>query len=222
MRNRWWAAPVLAGGAVVLAACGSSASPSTAGARLPARARRRRSSRATPRRRRSQSGRAVQAGHRADDGQGQTIYWFAIDTPTKSNCTGSCATYWPPVLGKAVAASGTSLPHGFGTITRSGGQVQATYDGHPLYTYTADTAPGQVSGNGMNVSGGLWWAMTPAGSQASRARGRQLVLEQLIRGRLLGAGRPGSRRGTVGGKAARVVRLLTVPFPVPPAGRSSR
>ena len=104
--------------------------------------------------------------HHPDHREGQAIYWFAIDTPTKSNCTGSCATYWPPVLGKVTAAPGSNLPHHFGTITRSGGQVQATYDGHPLYTYAADTAPGQVSGNGLNVSGGLWWAMTPSGSKA--------------------------------------------------------
>jgi predicted lipoprotein with Yx(FWY)xxD motif len=96
--------------------------------------------------------------------QGKTLYWFAIDTSTTSKCSGTCATYWPPVLGTPSAAAGTSLPKGFGTITRSGGQVQATYDGHPLYTYMGDTAAGMVSGNGLNLSGGLWWAMTPAGT----------------------------------------------------------
>jgi predicted lipoprotein with Yx(FWY)xxD motif len=168
MRIRWWAAPILASGAVALAACGSSASPSTSGS--PAS-----SSSAPAAQQQSHAAsssvtirtRSTKLGTVLTTATGQTIYWFAIDTPTKSNCTGSCATYWPPVLGKAVGASGTSLPHGFGTITRSGGQVQATYDGHPLYTYTADAAPGQVSGNGLNVSGGLWWAMTPAGSKSA-------------------------------------------------------
>jgi predicted lipoprotein with Yx(FWY)xxD motif len=97
--------------------------------------------------------------------QGHTLYWFAKDTPTASNCSGSCATYWPPVLGKPTAASGTSLPMGLGTITRSGGQLQATYDGHPLYTYVSDSAAGMTSGNGLNASGGLWWAMTPTGAK---------------------------------------------------------
>jgi predicted lipoprotein with Yx(FWY)xxD motif len=96
---------------------------------------------------------------------GKTLYWFAIDTSTTSKCTGTCVTYWPPVIGKPTAAAGTSLPHGFSTITRSGGQTQATYDGHPLYTYAGDSAAGMVSGNGLNLSGGLWWAMTPAGSK---------------------------------------------------------
>lgn len=100
---------------------------------------------------------------------GMTLYWFAPDTSTKSNCTGSCATYWPPVIGKPAAAAGMSLPKGLGTITRSNGQKQATYDGHPLYTYAADTAPGQIKGNGLNVSGGLWWAMTPSGAKLGAA-----------------------------------------------------
>jgi predicted lipoprotein with Yx(FWY)xxD motif len=95
---------------------------------------------------------------------GHALYWFAIDTSSKSNCNGSCASYWPPVIGRAVAAAGTSLPHGFGTIKRADGQVQATYDGHPLYTYAGDTTAGQVTGNGLKVSGGLWWAVTPSGS----------------------------------------------------------
>ncbi len=102
--------------------------------------------------------------------QGFTLYWFAIDTPTKSNCNGSCATYWPPVTGKPTAASGVSLPGTWGTIKRSDGSTQATYDGHPLYTYKADSAAGQTSGNGLNVSGGLWWAMTPSGAKPAAAK----------------------------------------------------
>jgi hypothetical protein len=52
-----------------------------------------------------------------------------------------------------------------GTITRPGGATQATYDGHPLYTYAGDTAPGQAKGNGLNASGGLWWEMTVSGAK---------------------------------------------------------
>jgi predicted lipoprotein with Yx(FWY)xxD motif len=93
---------------------------------------------------------------------GFTLYWFAIDTSTKSNCTGSCATYWPPVKGPATAGSGVTGT--LGTITRSDGTTQVTYDGHPLYTYVGDTAPGQNKGNGQNLSGGLWYEETPSGS----------------------------------------------------------
>jgi predicted lipoprotein with Yx(FWY)xxD motif len=173
MRNRWWAAPVLAGGAALLAACGSSAAPSTSGSTAPA------SSGGSSAPATQQSGtragaitigtHSTSVGTVLTNAQGKTLYWFAIDTPTMSKCTGSCATFWPPVIGKPAAAAGSSLPHGFGTITRSDGQVQATYDGHPLYTYMGDSSPGQVSGNGLNASGGLWWAMTPTGAKPAKA-----------------------------------------------------
>ncbi len=109
--------------------------------------------------------RSTSVGTVLTNASGYTLYWFANDTPTKSNCTGTCLGYWAPLIGTAKAAAGTTLSGAFGTITRSNGQTQATYDGHPLYTYVADTAPGQVSGNGQNLSGGLWWAMTPSGAK---------------------------------------------------------
>ena len=96
------------------------------------------------------------------DSSGMTLYWFAIDTPTKSNCSGQCATFWPPVKGPLTAGSGVTGT--LGTITRSDGTTQATYDGHPLYTYVGDKSPGQATGNGKNLSGGLWWEMTVSGS----------------------------------------------------------
>jgi predicted lipoprotein with Yx(FWY)xxD motif len=169
MRNRWWAMPVLAGGAALLAACGSSASPSASGT-TPATGGGSTTSAAmhsSPAAAGSAiiSTRSTSKGTVLVDAKGHTLYWFAIDTPTMSKCTGSCATYWPPVIGKPAAAAGMSLPHTLGSITRSNGQVQATYAGHPLYTYAGDTAPGQVKGNGLNVSGGLWWAATPSGAK---------------------------------------------------------
>jgi predicted lipoprotein with Yx(FWY)xxD motif len=90
--------------------------------------------------------------------KGFTLYWFAPDTPTTSKCNGSCATYWPPVKGPATA--GTGVTGKLATIKRSDGSVQATYNGHPLYTYVADTTPGQAKGNGLNLSGGVWHEVT--------------------------------------------------------------
>src|SRR6266487_2644195 len=75
---------------------------------------------------------------------GFTLYWYAPDTSTSSRCTGSCASAWPPVDGHPQAAMGVSLPGTLGTITRPGGAVQVTYQGHPLCLYAADTAPGMT------------------------------------------------------------------------------
>lgn len=92
---------------------------------------------------------------------GKTLYWFAPDTSTTSKCTGSCATFWPPVAGPVTAGSGVTGT--LGTITRSDGTKQATYLGHPLYTYVGDTAPGQASGNDINLNGGFWHEVPAAG-----------------------------------------------------------
>jgi predicted lipoprotein with Yx(FWY)xxD motif len=96
--------------------------------------------------------------------QGFTLYSFAPDTATTSKCTGTCAQIWPPV--SAPASAGQGVTGQLGTITRSGGLKQATYFGHPLYTYTADTAPGQAKGNGVNVDGGVWHEVTASGAAA--------------------------------------------------------
>ncbi len=95
------------------------------------------------------------------DANGLTLYWFAPDTSTRSACYGSCTAYWPPVTGSPSAGPGVTGK--LGTLTRSGGAVQATYDGHPLYTYIGDSAPGQDSGNNLNLNGGLWRVVAVAG-----------------------------------------------------------
>ena len=86
--------------------------------------------------------------------QGLTLYSFAPDTPATSACYGSCVAYWPPVTGTAIASP--AVPGHIGTITRTDGTHQLTYNGHPLYTYIGDTAPGQAHGNNLNLNGGLW------------------------------------------------------------------
>jgi predicted lipoprotein with Yx(FWY)xxD motif len=86
--------------------------------------------------------------------KGLTVYTFAADSPGKSNCYGSCAAYWPPVVGSASAAAG--IRGTFGTTTRTDGTKQVTWNGHPLYTYVGDHGPGSASGNNLNINGGLW------------------------------------------------------------------
>jgi predicted lipoprotein with Yx(FWY)xxD motif len=86
--------------------------------------------------------------------RGLTLYSFAPDTPSRSACYGSCAAYWPPVPGNVSAGPGVAGT--IGSIKRTNGSTQATYDGHPLYTYIGDSAPGQDKGNNINLNGGLW------------------------------------------------------------------
>ena len=95
--------------------------------------------------------------------KGFTLYSFAPDTPTKSNCNGTCAQNWPPVKGPATASG---VKGTFSAIKRSNGATQATFDGHPLYTFVGDKAPGQAKGNGVNAFGGLWHEAVASGGAA--------------------------------------------------------
>jgi predicted lipoprotein with Yx(FWY)xxD motif len=158
MRNRLLALMVLVAAALLAAACGGS-SPGSGGTSGTS---------SSP----ASSGSALKTTQISGvtvvtSAKGFTLYWFAPDTSTKSNCNASCAQIWPPVKGPATAGPGVTGK--LGTITRSDGSTQATYDGHPLYTYTADTAPGQANGNGINVNGGVWHEVTASGAAASAA-----------------------------------------------------
>ena len=172
MRYRRWAPAVLAIPALLLAACASSTAPSTAsGSTKSASAMSTKSSSMGGSSGMSSSGSATlekiktAIGPVLADAKGLTVYWYAKDTKMSSACTGSCATAWPPVTGKPAAAMGVRLVGKFGTITRAGGVLQATYKGHPLYTYAGDSAPGQVKGNGV---GGVWHVLhvNPKGAVA--------------------------------------------------------
>ncbi|HEX3488414.1 MAG TPA: hypothetical protein VHU92_03705 [Streptosporangiaceae bacterium] len=163
MGNRWWAAPVAAAAVALLAAaCGSTSSPSSTSGSGGS------TGGTTSSGSSSASGittASTSKGTVLVNSKGRTLYWFAIDTPTSSKCNAACVKFWPPVLGQPSMASGASISGKFGTIKRSGGQTQATYDGHPLYTFASDTKSGDVNGNDINTSGGLWWAMTPSGAK---------------------------------------------------------
>lgn len=98
--------------------------------------------------------------------QGMVLYWFVPDTSAKSACNSACLKYWPLVPGPGSA--GTGVTGTLGVIT-TGGLQQVTYRGHPLYTYVADTTPGMDKGNGVNASGGVWWAMTASGAKIAVA-----------------------------------------------------
>jgi predicted lipoprotein with Yx(FWY)xxD motif len=84
------------------------------------------------------------------DSSGKTLYYFKSDTATTSACTGGCASVWPPLLSPGGAPTSTaSLPGKLGVISDANG-MQVTYNGHPLYTFASDTAPGMTSGEGVS------------------------------------------------------------------------
>jgi len=161
MRGKWWAPAGFAAAALVLAACGSSSSGSTSSASSSAPSAAASAASGTTLKMITFNGKKV-----LTNAQGMAVYWFAPDTSTKSNCNSSCLKFWPIVRGPATAGSGVTGT--LGVITTNGVK-QATYDGHPLYTYVGDTAAGQVKGNALNASGGLWWVMTPNGAKVAAA-----------------------------------------------------
>lgn len=174
MRNRWWAAPGAVAAVAFLAACGSSGSSTGASGSTSAPAASSPATSANTAAKPSTSATGIMAtktskGTVLTTAQGYTIYQFAIDSPTASKCYGECAGFWPPLIGKPTAASGASLAGKFGTIKRTNGTLQATYDGRPLYLFEGDKKPGQVNGNNVNTSGGLWFAETPTGAKLTVA-----------------------------------------------------
>ncbi len=94
------------------------------------------------------------------DAQGKTLYYFTADSATKAACTGTCAQTWPPLLftGSGTPASSTSLSGTLSVLTDANGS-QVEYNGHLLYIYSGDTAPGQINGEGLF---GKWFVATPS------------------------------------------------------------
>ena len=93
------------------------------------------------------------------DAQGRTLYYFTLDTATTSACTSTCAGIWPPLIftGTGSPTSATTLSGTLSVVMDANGQ-QVEYNGHPLYIYSKDTAPGQTNGEGLF---GKWFVATP-------------------------------------------------------------
>jgi predicted lipoprotein with Yx(FWY)xxD motif len=99
------------------------------------------------------------------DEKGMTLYLFVKDTGTSSTCYDQCANFWPPLLTTGTPQAGTGANQSLlGTTTRTDGKVEVTYAGHPLYFFLKDKAPGDITGQGVNGFGDLWWVLTPAGA----------------------------------------------------------
>lgn len=115
-------------------------------------------------------GRVPGLGRVLVDAQDRTLYLYVPDQRGKSRCTGFCARQWPPLLA-AEDTEGVRFGPGVdralvGSIRRSGGGRQLTYNGWPLYTWRLDSRPGEASGEGEDM--GLWFAVSPSGHALTR------------------------------------------------------
>src|SRR5579859_6091282 len=111
---------------------------------------------------------AGSAGAFLTAGSGRAVYLWAADGMNMSACSGACATAWPPVPANGtVTATGGAKASDLGTITRSDGTKEVTYDGHPLYYFAGDSAAGQANGQGSDSFGAKWWLVTPAGADVT-------------------------------------------------------
>jgi predicted lipoprotein with Yx(FWY)xxD motif len=102
------------------------------------------------------------------DSQGRTLYLFQKDSATKSACYGACAGIWPPLRDSGKPSVGSGLNAALiGTVSRSDGMPQVTYNAHPLYMFSGDQKPGDTGGQGLTDFGGRWYALSAAGNQTT-------------------------------------------------------
>jgi predicted lipoprotein with Yx(FWY)xxD motif len=101
---------------------------------------------------------------------GQALYLWEADSNGKSVCSGACTTNWPPLITKKapVASSGVTAAE-LGTIIRSDGSKQVTYNGHPLYYYAGDSGSGSTNGQGSDGFGAKWWLVAPTGKAITQS-----------------------------------------------------
>jgi predicted lipoprotein with Yx(FWY)xxD motif len=103
-------------------------------------------------------------GQYLTDGHGRSLYRFMADSGSTSTCYGPCAVAWPPLLTNGTPSTGPGMTGKLSTTQRTDGGTQVVYAGHPLYLFAGDKSPGQTTGQGLNVNGGLWWLVTPTGA----------------------------------------------------------
>ena len=94
------------------------------------------------------------------DSKGRTLYLFEKDKTANSTCSGACAAAWPLLTVKGAPHAGAGVKS---SLLRTNSKHQVTYNGHPLYRYAGDAAPGQTTGQGLKQFGAEWYVMNAAG-----------------------------------------------------------
>jgi predicted lipoprotein with Yx(FWY)xxD motif len=195
MRNAGWAGATLIAVALAVTACGTGSGGSAGGAYGYGNQT---TQAATPAAPASPSGASVmtaalkteatRAGMVLASSHGLTLYYYSEDKPGsgKSDCTGGCATAWPPLAAPVKAPAGVRLPGPLGMITRPGGVKQVTINGFPVYMYAGDKSPGQDMGNGVE---GSWHVFKIHATATAAGRGAALKLARTRAGTVLASSR---------------------------------
>lgn len=100
------------------------------------------------------------------NGKGFTLYMFVPDKQKRVTCVKTCAKVWPPLKlpkGAKPVAAGKAKDSLLGSDPNPSGGRVVTYNHWPLYTYIVDKKPGQATGQAVNLNGGLWYVLSPAG-----------------------------------------------------------
>jgi predicted lipoprotein with Yx(FWY)xxD motif len=106
------------------------------------------------------------------DSSGRSLYLFEADKSDTSTCTGACAAAWPPLTTTGAPTAGTGVKASLlGTTKRDDGKMEVTYNGHPLYYFANDSAPGDIKGQGVDAFGAEWYVVSPEGKTAEGDEG---------------------------------------------------
>ncbi len=165
MKFRVGMTAAMIGAALFVAACGSSNTTSSSASSAAASP-----STSSTVSRASATGTAValtkgSAGVYLTGASGRALYLWVADSGGKSSCSGACAQAWPPLLTKSTPIASHGVKSGdLGTITRSDGTKQVTYNGHPLYYFAGDTGAASTTGQGSDSFGAKWWLVAPTGA----------------------------------------------------------
>ena len=103
---------------------------------------------------------------------GKTLYLFEADKSSTSTCSGACAQGWPPLTTNGPPTAGSGIMQSLlSTTQRADGTVQVVYNGHPLYFYSGDAAPGDTNGEGSHAFGAGWDVVSRGGNKIEKPGG---------------------------------------------------
>ena len=105
------------------------------------------------------------------DARGSTLYLFEKDRNGASMCNTACVKYWPALTSHGPPRAGKGVRQSLLRLSRAGNGVQqATYAGHPLYTFVGDKRAGQTSGDNLNSFGAEWYAVSASGAKVEQSK----------------------------------------------------